>query len=85
MPATVQIAASKPAMSAATRPLTRGAGREAEIAPEAVPADRRGAPARMRHVADRRQERGVDHGGADPEQHRGAGPDTEVGSDFVIT
>ena len=45
----------------------------AEVTPEAIDADRRGAPARVGDVADGGEEGRVDHGGADTEQRLGDG------------
>ena len=50
---------------------------EAAVAPEPVDADRAGAPGRVRHVADRGEQGGVDHRGAGAEQDRGDCPDGE--------
>ncbi len=49
------------------------------VAPEPVDPDRRGPPFRVGDVADRRQERWVDHCRAQPEEHRTHGPRDEPG------
>jgi hypothetical protein len=56
-----------------------GADGEAAVAPEPVDADGSGAPGGVGDVADRGEQGGVDHGGADAEQHGTAGPGPEAG------
>ena len=54
------------------------ADRVAQVAPEAVDAERARPPGRMGGVGDGGDERRIDHGGAEPEQHAGDEPPAEA-------
>ena len=76
--ATAQIAASIETRSA-RMPASERADGEAGVAPQPVDADRAGPPERVGDVADRGEQRRVDHRGAGAEQHGAERPGAEPG------